>query len=76
MDEYIPTSTHVVRKKSHPPHTVSITLISEIEKSQDDKSHETKQYSKSNKLCDARTQFTNDIHMTSNYYTTTDFNDF
>lgn len=72
VDEYIPTSTHVVRNHTH--HKPFLSLSSPMNKMI--KSHETKQYSKSNKLCDARTQFTNDIHMTSNYYTTTDFNDF
>lgn len=75
VDEYIPTSTHVVRNHTH--HIPFLSLSSPKSKSHKMiKSHETKQYSKSNKLCDARTQFTNDIHMTSNYYTTTDFNDF
>lgn len=75
VDKYIPTSTHVVRNHTH--HIPFLSLSSPKSKSHKMiKSHETKQYSKSNKLCDARIQFTNDIHMTSNYYTTTDFNDF
>lgn len=49
VDEYIPTSTHVVRNHTH--HIPFLSLSSPKSKSHKMiKSHETKQYSKSNKL--------------------------